>query len=112
VPENALLWRTFLSLPDFIIEKPRAACPQGSDNHIRKLFFELSDSANPQNEDVPLGVGRSSLFKAAPRHHDSLLQGSLLAVKADLEDEFFEVSFRHQQPVSGGGSRDSSSKLI
>src|SRR5262249_244477 len=77
---------------------------------IWKMIGGLSDDPNPQNEDVPLSEGRRALCKLSPRHLEGLLQSLLLAVAPYVANEICRVSFRHQQPVSGGGSLDCSSK--
>ena len=86
VPQKALFAGTLLSLPNFVIEKPRAAGSQGSPNDFGKLLFELTDTADPQDEDVPIDIGRNPLFEAAPRNQEGLLQGFLLRVETDLQD--------------------------
>ena len=101
-----------LSFSAMALQKTRATGVQCGPDDFWKLISSFRDGANPQKEHVPFGESRRALCQLMPRNKEGLLQGSLLAVAPNVENEVCGVFFRHPRPVSGGGRWETWSELF
>ena len=109
----------FQGLPDrpirrwvITLQKSGALPPEFRAKSVWDFTGAFGDSPNPEYETVPLHVLIGPCFQFAPGYQESALKGFLLAVESNVESEIIEGSFNHPQPVSGKGSRNSSSEFL